>query len=342
MRRACRPDRGRASAARGRAPRAARARARAPLRGGLPRGPVVLELFSGVGRLSAAWREKRLRVGPPFEILSGKQFDLLDDKIFGEVCRWVRSGRVWAIHFGTPCSRWSTARTTGKAGGTVDQLGMACALRTVSLLRLCRRHQVVWTLENPASSGLLTWKPFARQVVLQGATSQVAHMCAYGAAFKKPTAIVGTLPSLDGFARHCPGGLRHVQLQGTVTIENEVGRKSHWRTSLAGAYPPQFCRDLATRYAAAAPPRSFVLPGEPTLSDWWERSLVAAGGLEQPRRCVGTPALRADQLLEWEDCVKQWGGLPVAEERLVAKAHREGLRLHAADARRASRAAPRR
>eukprot|EP00972_Heterocapsa_arctica_P023969 3530873-Heterocapsa_arctica.AAC.1 len=34
----------------------------------------------------------------------------------------------------------NTARTTGKAGGAVDQRGMACALRTCTLLRLCHRH----------------------------------------------------------------------------------------------------------------------------------------------------------------------------------------------------------
>ena len=45
----------------------------------------------------------------------------------------VRSGRLWPIHLGTPCTRWSAARTIDvRTDG-----GLECAQFTVRLLRAC-------------------------------------------------------------------------------------------------------------------------------------------------------------------------------------------------------------
>ena len=62
----------------------------------------------------------------------------------------------YVVHFGTPCSRWSRARTTGCTGGAVDAKGMESAQATIRFMRLCRKHAVKISIENPAGSGLWT------------------------------------------------------------------------------------------------------------------------------------------------------------------------------------------
>jgi hypothetical protein len=64
---------------------------------------------------------------------------------------WVRARRLWLIHLGTPCTRWSRARTTGVVE---PDGGLECALFTVRLLRACRQCGVRYTLENPRASAL--------------------------------------------------------------------------------------------------------------------------------------------------------------------------------------------
>ena len=205
------------------AARATRAAARRPPgRAPLPRGKIFLEVFAGCGWLTAAFCERGLRSGLPIELRSGRHFDLLDPRVFEEICRWIRAGRVWMLQLGTPCTRWSVARTSsGSSTSATDRLGLLCARRSAALIRLCHAHHVYWTLENPASPKLLQWRPLRTQIERQRAVSVTLHMCAYGAAWLKPTTVVGTLPGFTNLGRCCPGGLRHVIFQGIVTfVEN--------------------------------------------------------------------------------------------------------------------------
>ena len=94
-------------------------------------------------------------------------------------------------------------------------------------------------------------------------------MCAYGAAWLKPTTVVGTLPGIANLERRCPGGLRHVILQGTVTFVENGKKENCWRTSLAGRYPPRLCRAWAAIADAAAPASARADGGEAPLSEWW-------------------------------------------------------------------------
>ena len=148
------------------AAQAARAAVRRPPgRAPLPRGKIFLEVFAGCGRLTAAFCEGGLRSGPPIELKSGRHFDLLGRRMFEEICRWIRAGRVWMLHLGTPCTRWSVARTTlGSSVSPTDRLGLLCARQSVALIRLCHVHHVYWTFKNPASSKLLQWRLLRTQV----------------------------------------------------------------------------------------------------------------------------------------------------------------------------------
>eukprot|EP00959_Pyramimonas_sp_CCMP1952_P282570 5906207-Pyramimonas_sp.AAC.1 len=83
-----------------------------------------------------------MRVGVPCELNHGSHFDLTRPCVQAEVLRWLRDGRVWLVFLGTPCGRWSQARSTGRAGTDVDRAGYACARFTVRVLRLCRQRGI--------------------------------------------------------------------------------------------------------------------------------------------------------------------------------------------------------
>eukprot|EP00972_Heterocapsa_arctica_P041191 6071614-Heterocapsa_arctica.AAC.1 len=53
---------------------------------------------------------------------------------------------------------WSVATPDRSAHA---QQGMAAARFTCRVIRLCEKHGVPWTVENPNSSGLWKWGPFA-------------------------------------------------------------------------------------------------------------------------------------------------------------------------------------
>ena len=83
-----------------------------------------------------------------------------DPRTLAAVRAFIRERRVWMVHFGTPCTEFSVARTRGARTG----LGQALADTTASLIRLCERVGVRWSIENPRSSAL--WRhPSIAQLV---------------------------------------------------------------------------------------------------------------------------------------------------------------------------------
>ena len=124
-----------------------------------PQQPFVLELYAGCGRLTAACLDSGLHAAPPIEIGKGKWHDLHNPRIFAVIKGLIRSGVIWFCHFGTPCTFWSVA--TGDPEKHRAS-GLTAARRTLSLLHLCRRCRVHWSIENPAGSGLFRWAPLVR------------------------------------------------------------------------------------------------------------------------------------------------------------------------------------
>ena len=125
---------------------------------------------------------------------------------------------------------------------------------SVARHRIVRGRMVV--LENPWSSGLWNWQPLCKQLRRLGCERHEAHLCAYGAAWKKPTGLSSNVPGFASAIRRCPGCRRHVALQCTVFVE---GAGWHWRTSYAAAYPPASC--------SSKPPSGAYSPGRELLRD---------------------------------------------------------------------------
>ena len=99
---------------------------------------IFLELFSGSGNLSKALRRLRLD-SSEVEILKDNRFDLSRRPVQLSVLRFIREGRVWGVHCGTPCTIWSQARTVvsnNKKNRKKERLGRLFAAFTREVCEL--------------------------------------------------------------------------------------------------------------------------------------------------------------------------------------------------------------
>ncbi|CAK0791021.1 unnamed protein product [Prorocentrum cordatum] len=167
-------------------------------------------------------------------------------------------------------------------GGTRDPLPADRALVafTVRALRLCRTLGIFVTFENPPASRVWKWPALQRELQRLAWPKVLFDSCRFGAPFKKPGAIAGSLPGLGHFAlRCCCAGRHRVELQGKV---RHPTRGWTWRATLAGAYPPSWCRLLVSLAGPDAPQSAF---GRSTQDDLqaWAHALASTAGVAEPR-----------------------------------------------------------
>ena len=230
---------------------------------GLPRSLIsylplfVLELFSGSGRLTSQVAQKGMAWLDPFEIFDGCEFDLTRPKTQAIVLELIKKGLVWYIHAGIPCTVWSRARrgiTNHARARAKEQVAVELTLFVVALFRAQSRNGWFWSLENPASSRLFRFPPVANLFSLRDVRFLVWDMCAYGQPFRKSTALLTNLTSLESLAQRCRGGHVHVHLKGREKYVDQHGVSRYRnRTSAAGEYPLDLCQQWSTILSKSAP-----------------------------------------------------------------------------------------
>ncbi|CAK0813842.1 unnamed protein product, partial [Prorocentrum cordatum] len=182
---------------------------RGPLRAAVPgKETVALELFAGEAGLTWALRSRGLRVGPPCELLRGAKFDLTRKSTHNLIKSWILAGLVWCIHLGTPCTAWFISRrgvaNLGKAHAK-EAIAVELALFTAEVCTLASRCGVLWSLENPASSGLWEFGPVVDLMGLPEVFKVTSHMCQYEVSHKKPTTILTNMLALRGLEESTAG-----------------------------------------------------------------------------------------------------------------------------------------
>ncbi|CAK0903481.1 unnamed protein product, partial [Prorocentrum cordatum] len=242
----------------------------------MPAGKFFLEIFAGVGHLRVAAAAAGLRVAVPIDARNGDHLDVTCKAVADVIIGWILAGRIWMVWLGTPCTSWTAAlrrhRGSDGAGGQArDAAGLACARFTCRVLRACRSAGVQFVVENPRNSALWQWPPLVR--FTRRAVSVSLEMCSYGAAWRKPTRLVGTLEGLERMGQLCPGHGRHVVLQGSVHLPGTGWR---WRTSFASVYPLRFCRRLAGLCWDAAPSPAWRSCADARLDEQRGSQLAAA------------------------------------------------------------------
>lgn len=199
-----------------------------------------LELFAGTGRLSEAIKRRGLKTLPCFEVENGEEFNLLDPKVQSFVGGLLRSGEVWYVHFGTPCCIWSRARhniRNFRKARQKERHGVACALFTARMIRLCLRHGVMLSLENPYSSRLWEFLPIQDLFRDRRISFVKWDMCQFGAPHRKRTGLMCNHSCFLNLGRQCQGGHKHDVLKGNVRVKEGGRWKYANKTQVAGAYP---------------------------------------------------------------------------------------------------------
>ncbi|CAK0888003.1 unnamed protein product, partial [Prorocentrum cordatum] len=216
-----------------------------------------------------------------------------------------------ATPHGQPCQRAHGGRSRCRA---------FCELYAgTGRLTAAVRYGIHWSLENPAGSKLFNWDPLADFLKTSGGNWALLHYCRYGCTYKKPTYLVSSLPEITSLERLCPGNHSHEILQGKESLASPSGAiRSHWKTSLAGAYRPELCRRWARLLAACAPRAARCAHAGDPLGDHWETELAAnfPGGGVQPQR--PQPSCPSESPPEWPASAPQWGAAwPYLKHRRV-------------------------
>ena len=139
----------------------------------------MLELYAGCARLSDACLQLGLETACPVELDKGPWHDLHNREILKLVRRWIVQHQVWFVHFGTPCAHWSVS-TPSDSRGRHASAGFTAARKTLSLIKLCRRYHVRWSIENPQSARLWSWPPLQEYLARTTCYRVLIHYCQYG------------------------------------------------------------------------------------------------------------------------------------------------------------------
>ena len=135
----------------------------------------VLELFGGTAVLTSACASRKLNCLFPFELGNGHIFDLRRRSTQKIVIDLIRSGKIWYIHLGTPCTIWSRARhniSNLARAREKEKVGVELALFSCEIIRECIQCNVLFSLENPATSRIFGFRPLIE--IMKHATIKTA------------------------------------------------------------------------------------------------------------------------------------------------------------------------
>ena len=201
----------------------------------------MLELFSGTGRLAAAFRER------------GWETVTLDSNRDADVCcdilDWDYSDvqPFDHVHMSPSCTEWSQAKTRGVRD--IEAATRVCCA-ALSAARALLRPGGTLSIENPASGRWALHKqPFMAELALR--RHEITY-CSYGEPYRKLTSLWSDLPwtprpPCRGEHRCSPSrrlGHHPVSAQQGPSWGN--GAQDKCKTAQLSALPHALCQELAT------------------------------------------------------------------------------------------------
>ena len=219
----------------------------------------------------------------PIDIEKGAWHDMTCKRVQRLILTWVRSGRLWLIHLGTPvyqveCSpNYWHSRTRRRP--RVRAVHGAAPPRLSPIRRALhpRESESIRSLEvaaarRRAAPGV---GPFRQLPAVPVRTP-----------YKKPTTLSASDHTFDVLTRTCACSGHRECLQGLV----HVGGKWRWKTSLASAYPPLLARSYAAVAESVAPRSAWRNHGSRKLDLRWEEAMAAAFHSRQAKAVLGSEA----------------------------------------------------
>ena len=214
-----------------------------------------LELFAGVGVLTAVMKSEGVEMWVPYDIKYSVEFDLLNPSVFEGVIALIRSGIIAFVWLAPPC--WShSAAQNGRKGGALRSkefpeginkndpvvvLGNKLWECALSIFDECCLLSVPATVEHPETA--YSWRMPCTLRVLQRPEvhSVTVHMCCFPEPnkprTKKPTRLMTTAPWI-------------------VSLTNRICQNDHShdpylcgsKARNAAQYSRVFCKALAHAY----------------------------------------------------------------------------------------------
>ena len=224
----------------------------------------VLELFSGTGHLSRAFRRRHCRVKTVDcydpEGIYHAAGDLSQKQVVDFLIQQIESGVFHYVHLGTPCSSFSrllvlfghgtrtAQRPQGDGTRENEKLGNLLLYYSVRIIHTCIRCNVLWSIENPKHSFLFLMPSMRRLLSCRSVHSVMFDQCMYGLCdptskqlYQKSTRILTNCRGLSQLAKLCDRTHVHEQVVGKTL----VGCKWISRSVLAGSYPVLLCKEWA-------------------------------------------------------------------------------------------------
>ena len=218
---------------------------------------VFWEIFAGCAVLTEKFADAGWYCGPPIDILEDESFNLLDSLFLSVIIGLILEGRIALLHVAPPCSSfsWAVNRFVSYAMRSYDypegfpelpphreekvQLGNAMAEVSLKLCQAQERVHGFWQWEQPQGSLMFWLQSVAAFLSRSGVFHAAAWVCAFGAPWAKPTAVVGNNPCILDLNVSCPNYYHdHIKLEG----KGPDGR--NW-TAIAGPYWPKFAEAWA-------------------------------------------------------------------------------------------------
>ena len=237
--------------------------------------PLCLETFAGRAGLSKALVKAGLPVDTPLEAYPNKGtyiplHDIGRPEVASRLKRGIDNGEYSYIHFGLPCSSFSSLRRlsggTRRKGreegdGTSEKeiIGNHLAQVTAELCWRLHRKGGHFSIENPKGSYAWGYAPLSHLLAVGFYVD--FDQCMYGLVpphlvkdnptnlrIKKPTRILTNMTSLRTLERTCDKTHKHFECMGSVLVN---GKRVSVAAS-AGRYPPRLCSRWAAGVAAQA------------------------------------------------------------------------------------------
>ncbi len=246
-----------------------------------------MEVLSGRGRLSAAWRWRGFTVARPMEAFPSKGVyasasDLSAPGVLRSLTVQIKKGAFFYVHFAVPCSSWSClqringstrTKVCPKGDETFPDIkeGNDLAETVSHLCWLLSGVGSYWSIENPHTSLLWDYQPILG--LLDVGLDVVFDQCMHGLIVtalnlpppqvrfvRKRTRVrtnMSSLKALECTCSHSDRAQSHLRCFGTV--QSPSGWTSVAKS--AGAYPHLLCQRWAS-LVPTRPPSALERPPE--------------------------------------------------------------------------------
>jgi len=185
-----------------------------------------VEICGGSGVLSREAAALGLVVAPVLDLTYSEHYDLSELRFLEWVLTMVVTSRFKSFFLEPPCTTFSPAAYPScrsytqplgydrKDGKTFH--GNLLAFRAFIILRVGRKRRTPSGLEQPRRSKMC-WTPMWKSLLTKGFSEAVIASCQFGSIHQKEFRLLIHRLSAERLQVKCPGGHRHVPIQGAFT-----------------------------------------------------------------------------------------------------------------------------